>query len=851
MHITTHTLKNGLTVVLEENHKAPVVSYNVLVKVGSIFETDREAGMCHVIEHMLFKGTPRRKVGEIAREVEAAGGDINAYTSFDQTVYYINMASRFGERGLDILADAVINPLFDAEELKRETEVILEEIRRDRDNPMHLTTELLFSTAFKKHNYGRPIIGFEKTVKSFTRKDICDFYEKWYTPHNITLVIVGDFETSDILKKIEKHFGALKGTGVPARKIIQEPTQKRFQLVTRSKNIQTTYFALGFHIPDITHHEVPNIDVFAHILAGVESSRLEQVVKEKKRLVHQIYSYAYTPKDPGLFLIGGVMQTEKTEAALAAIWDEVAKLQHTNITEDELKHAKTNIRSGQTYERETVGGEGSKLAYFLATANSHEFENRYYQMLQDVQADDVRMAALKYITPERCTAILVSPEKEMKHIRPAKIKAACFKHIPKAKKIKEPKRPATLPKETRLSNGIRLLIRENHSLPIVSITAAAMGGIRFENKANNGINTMIARMLTKGTKSRSATELAQEIESIAGRIDGIAGRNSLGVTCEFLSDRIDKGFELFGDVLSSPAFSKSEVAKEKAQQIESIKNQEDSLGTLAMINFQRELFKKHPYGMRILGEPSTIRAMTPQQLRNYYFKIINPKSLVISVVGDVAIDDAVELLEKNLKLPTKHGTLPPRPAQETPPQKIRSVEIKKPGKEQANIVLGFLATRLGTPDHYTMTVLNHILAGQGGRLFVELRDKMSLAYAINSVYQPGADPGYLAIYIGTEPKKVATAITGIKREFEKITSKLVSNDELERAKQYIVGSHELESQRNSALAANYAFNVLYGLGIEETLTFTEKVMRVSREDIHRVAKKYFNLNAYTLSIVKP
>ncbi len=200
-------LPNGLKVVLQENHAAPVVAFQAWVGVGSADEEPGEEGIAHVFEHMLFKGTERRGVGQIAQEIEAAGGDINAWTSFDQTVYHLVLASRYFDTGLDILADAVQRSSFDPVELQRELQVVLQEIKQGEDSPSRVATQLLFSTAYAEHPYRRPVIGHERTVATLTRERLLDFFHRWYVPNNITLVVVGDFDPAVARAKIAAAWG--------------------------------------------------------------------------------------------------------------------------------------------------------------------------------------------------------------------------------------------------------------------------------------------------------------------------------------------------------------------------------------------------------------------------------------------------------------------------------------------------------------------------------------------------------------------------------------------------------------------------------------------------------------------
>ena len=294
--ITKFRLENGLTVILEENHSSPVVAVNVWVKTGSACEEEGEYGLAHVHEHMVFKGTDRRDVGEIARVIESNGGDINAFTSFDETVYFVAIASRFLPTALDVLSDAMENSTFDPDELSKELEVVLEEIRRGEDSPGRNLSEKMFSTAYEVHPYKRPVIGSKESVSSFTRERVLNFYNKWYSPKNMVLVLVGNFNTAETKKKIEETFGKIESRPVPECKIQKEPSQNETRTFVIDKNIQEGYFSIAFHIPSARHDDAPVLDVISNILGGGESSRLYRRVKEDKGLVTNIYAYSFTPR---------------------------------------------------------------------------------------------------------------------------------------------------------------------------------------------------------------------------------------------------------------------------------------------------------------------------------------------------------------------------------------------------------------------------------------------------------------------------------------------------------------------------------------------------------------------------
>jgi len=838
-------LKNGMEVLLEENHAAKVVSLHLLVKVGSVCESKKEAGMCHLIEHMLFKGTPTRKVGEIAREVESLGGEINAFTSFDETVYYINMASRFVTEGLGVLADAVKNPLFDEGELEREKEVVLEEIRRGRDIPQHRIGDLTFQNSFTRHPYGRPIIGFEDTVKKFTRDDVVSFYRRWYVPEKMTLIVVGDFEQKRIRREIVRLFGDMKPSRAPHIDLPTEPKQRDFRSYAEEATINSSYFSMAFHIPSILGEDTPALDLLAHVLGERDSSRLRQEIVEKKGLAEVIYTYPFISKYPGLFIIGGITRPERLEGAISSVWEEISKVVSSPLEDDEITSAKINIRSEEVYERETAGGQAGKYAYFIAVAGDHEFEKRYYESVDRVDKKNVMEVAGRYLVPQNATLTVIVPKgaRGRQGIRPPR---TSFKV---GSKKKAGIRGAS-PDLISFSNGLKVIIAENPTVPIVACVSASLGGLRAEGRSENGISNMVARTITKGAGNMNALQVAKRIESIAGAIDGYSGKSSIGIKAEFLSSYLSEGISLFLDTLLRPSFLEKEVAIERRKVLSEIKNQEDALATLAFTRFLAALFPTHPYGMDPLGKRETVNKIGRSEILDYYRRIFVPDRTVIAVVGDMDKEMVLEMLEERLSSWERRGrAISPSPEKRGNHEIV--VEYKRKGKEQAHIVLGFMGPSIRSKDQYSVAILNHILSGQGGRLFLRLRDEMGLAYAVGSSYFVGIEHGYIAMYIATEPSKVDVAISGMKEILRNLVEKGVSEDEIRRAKNYIVGAYELEKQRNMAVATAHAYNVLYGLGIGEFYNYTRKIMDMERKDILACIEKYIHPSRPVISIVRP
>ncbi len=847
--IQKHTLDNGLTVILKENHSSPLVSFQMWIKVGSADEQDKEAGISHLIEHMLFKGTAKRKVGEIAREVGTAGGDINAFTSYDETVFYLVIPSRYFFPGLDVMADAIQNSSFDPEELKREKEVVLEEVRMRTDQPSTKLNEALFSAAYTVHPYQRPIIGFEKTVQSFDRAKVMEYFCKWYTPDNMSLVVTGDFKSEEAMTAIKKAFlnftSHIKAT--PNRPA--EPPQGEMRSVILPEDVQKTYLEMAFHIPAINHNDLYPLDVLASILGDGESSRLYQKVKSEAGLVNSIDVSSFTPKDPGVLMIGCLLESDKAKPTLTKIFQELYRIQDEPPSSEEIQKAKLKLTSDFLYSQQTIQGEGRQHGYFETVVGDVAFEQTYVERINQVTAQDIIKVAQKYLTPQNATIGLLVPEKETSPITYVEIKDSIAQLEKPSVFAAATASPAT--QRFVLPNGITLIVRENRNLPIVSMQAVFLGGVRFEKKENNGINNFIAEMLTKGTKKRSALDIAKEIESMAGEMSGFSGRNSFGVSCTILSQFFEQGLDLFSDVLINPSFPEEELAKKRADIIAAIEQEKDQPFSFIRKNFDAFFFENHPYGMDALGTKDVVSQLNSQELEEYYGSLARSKNLVITIVGDVKADKAQKMVEALFygfpDLPCAYPIL----SQEPKSVVMRQKEIKQGKKAQAQVMLGFPGVDIKSPDKYSLAVLNAILAGQGGRLFTELRDKQSLAYVVTSFAWEGIDPGYIAFYIGCEPPKVVKAIEGIKKEIQKITEEKVSPKELERAQNHLVGNFSIEHQTNASVAAEMGFNERYGLGNDYSKTYLDKILKVSVKDVQRAAKKYLDLTHYTLLIIKP
>ena len=851
-------LDNGLEVVLEENHAAPVVAFQAWVKIGSADEPPEMAGVAHVFEHMLFKGTKRRGVGQIAREVEGSGGEINAWTSHDETVYHLVLASRFFDAGLDILADTLQNAGFDPAEFDRERHVVLEEIKQGLDDPERQAGQGLFRAAFDQHPYGRPIIGTEATVGRLRREDLVAFFSKCYVASNLTLVVVGDFDADSARQKITRAFSAIPA-GVPAGPRPRQVEQSQLRVIAAARDVKETQLLLGFHTPAINHPDVPALDLLAVALGQGDSSRLNLEVVRNRQLVTNTSAYLFSARDPGLIVVAASLPPGRVDEAARALLDEILRLSREEMAQEELAKARTILESDRVYDKETVQGYARKLGFFTAIAGDVGFEDRYLAILQKLTPADIRRVAAQYLRVSNLTVFVQVPEPrtDKQIARTEKITAS----IKKLAEVAEAKADARFARATAADegdrvvthvfpSGLKLLVMRDASVPIVAVRATWVGGLRYEDERSNGISHMLASLLSRGTKTRSAEQIMHEVEGMAGSISGYSGRNSLGLQAEFLSRYLERGFDLVADCLLNATFSDEELDKERRIVIDDIRAQEDNLGQVTFRLFHSGMWKKHPYRLDPLGTTDSVAGFTRRRLMQHFRRFYAIKNLTLAVVGDVdpsrVIAKVATLFSGASEAGAQRAEVAAEPPSEGPRQVFRFLD-----KEQAHIVLGFPGVTFASPDRFPLEVLAHVLSGQGGRLFSEIREKRALAYRVSAFSLEGTDPGYFAVYVATSPEKVDEAVRAMRQELKAVVETGISPDELERAQRYLIGTHAIGLQRKSAIAAALAFYEAYGQGWRSYRLYGDNIMKVTAADVVRVARKYLDPQREVAAVVEP
>lgn len=845
--VNRYTLKNGIPVFLVENHASPVVSIQIWVRRGSAHETPPLAGISHFIEHALFKGTKKRKVGEIALEIEARGGEINAYTSFEETVYHATLASRYFNEGLDAVSDAVCNPLFDAQEMLREKEVILEEIKRSQDSPGRILSANLWSQCFPNTPYGRPVLGFVKTVSKFSAETLRSYYKKNYHSGTVSVIVVGDIDKKQALTKIAQAMEKM-ATGpkapLPSVKPLPITRATKPRWAAEGRDIQNCLVQIAVPVPPINDPVIPALDIACGALGQGESSRLYQQLVKKSRLAIDAELGLVATGACGLVTLGMLVTSERLYEAIAQARLVVKETLESGLDDQDVERVKTATEADTIFSKETVDGYARRLGYYYCHFGDPEYEKHYLDHFLSIEREEAEQAL--------ANALAQAPILSIVHPLSVQVQK---KSLESSVKLAGPKMKAVSPPAPDVEKiyhpPVRYVVKRINTLPAISLRLLFLGGTREEELPQYGLGNLFRRLWTSGTETLSSLQISQTLEALGASISGFCGRHTFGMQLEFLSKHWKPIQPIFEELLLAPAFAENELEIERELVLREIDAERDSPSNLCYQNFAKTLFGKHPYGRSVLGTRESVESFTQKDLKLFHQNYVHKKHLVVSTVGSLHRDRWIDELQEILGPLRDLGNDPKPLTKVERPKKIETItDVKKP-LYQSHLMIGFLAPSLKDSDRFALRLLSSALSGQGGRLFLELRDKQSLAYTVSPMSSEGPETGYYAIYIGCSPEKVSQAIRGIRIELDKVLSKPLPKRELARAQEYWIGRFELDKQRYSSQAMLFGLDEIYGLGYDHSLKLPQTIKQLTAADLQKTAQKYLDPDHCVISLVHP
>ena len=829
--VERYTLPNGLTVLLRRDNAAPVCSVQVWVKTGSIHEgAHLGAGLSHYLEHMLFKGTERRAGREISATVQAHGGYVNAYTTFDRTVYYIEIPSAHTAVAIDLLADTVLHSTLPAEEVAKEKDVILREIDMCLDDPDQRLGQALFETAYRTHPYRQPVIGHRDVFAATTREDLVAYYRARYVPNNLVLIIAGDFDPAATRAAIAQHFGQAPRARLAPVLVPDEPGQLARRDQHLFEDVQVARAGLGWQIPGLAHPDTPALDLLAMVLGHGDSSILWQEVREKSRLVHTIDAMTWSPGTSGLFYVSYLADPDKRAAAEENILRVVARVAEKSVSAAALAKAVRQAVTSEINLRKTMSGQASRLGAAEVVVGDVNYNRRYFERLFALKPADLRRVAQKYFVPQHLTVVSSNPANSA---TTAQAPATAAPSTPDFEEIKLP-------------NGARLLLQPNHRLPNLHLRLAFAGGPLFEPPRCRGINGLLATMLTKDTTRRTAEEVARAIEEVGGSFHEFSGNNSFGLAAEVLPGDADLALELIADGVLRPAFQPARLEVERESELASLQESKDDVVTVGRKKLREKFFGAHPFAIETSGDEAGLRAITVADLRALHQLLVSGNA-VLAVAGDFTAKKLGPKLRAFL------GKLPAGPA----PRVVAKMKntsgdfIEMQPRQQAVVFQAFPGPGLLAADYFVSEVADELFSGMSSHLFERVREEKSLAYFVRSGRVIGLDTAMFYFFAGTSPQRYAEVIAELDLEIKRVQDGGVTAAELLRCQTRLKAGRTMSLQTNGARAMQAALNAIYGQPVNDARTYPAHIDAVTLGAVQKFARTYFRHDRRTQLVVKP
>lgn len=869
------TLSNGIPVVLQHFDGA-VSSFYWWNQVGSADEQKGEEGFAHFLEHMLFKDanakdTGMASTGQTALAIESLGGDINAYTSFDQTVYHVTCAEQHWEEVISEFSVMAKPQRFLKSDFEREREVIIEELKKNEDSPERQHFQSLFSSTFKKHPYGRPVIGYEKTLRAATVAKLEAFYRRNYVSSRMGLILVGPIAdgTGARVKKLMALMEKFFGSKVFAKK--ESPRfERKFDALDRNEitvakrlfEVQLPSVNFSFRVPELGHPDLAPLDLLAGALAMGESSRLYQSLFNEKSLVTEVSGGLYVPRDPGMFYFNiDVDSAAKLEPALAETFRLIQESTRKEPTREELERVLAHAESDKLYSLQTADGIAGRIGFLKFIVNDLGYDERYLSELRAVTPEQIRAAASRAIDLGRLAGAFLVPKAMESEIDTTMLERVARQAVPaKVVPVSKPASkqggksaaPSVPYEQWTTESGLKVIHRYRPQSHVVSVQVASLGGLRlelgsplFDRDEDWGVSQCLSMTWTKGTPSRNSRQIAATIEGKAASLDGFSGRNTVGLQLTCLARDFGQLSSVFEDVLVNASFPEEEVQHSRRVMEDTLKTMEDHSGQLCSKFFLETLFTSHPYGALSTGSVRSIPTLTQKKLRTYLEQWVRPEKSVLSIVGRVpreTVEAWVAQLDRTWRAQRSAAPVASSVTSIIAPESVlpgpRWVE-KRLGREQVHLLRGGLGSTITADDRHAIRLLHTILGGQSGRLFIELREKQSLAYTVAPMGFEGVEPGYQGVYIACSPDKEKKALEGIEVVLKKLADKGPTASEMERAREYYLGRRVMDMQSDASLTGYYGLELVYGLTPPTEKQVIERLKAIKPRDIQKVCAKYF------------
>jgi zinc protease len=853
-------LPNGLTLLIRRDRTAPAVAIVTWVRAGYFDEADDEVGIAHVLEHMFFKGTPTRGVGTMARETKAHGGSLNAHTIYDHTSYYTVLPASAFVAGLELQYDAYARSLIDADELRRELEVIIEEAKRKRDTPSAVTIETLYALLHDRHRIRRWRIGEADQLRGFTQDQLLAFYRRWYCPDNTILSVVGDVDPAMVLREVAARHGTLPA-GQPSRDrgpLETDRPGRRFR--AWQGDIAHPHLAFGWRVPPQNHPDSAALDLAAMALGTGRASRLYRQVREKQ-LVTSVSAWNYTSDAVGVFTVHAEAPTATLREAARAIWREVRRVVTEGVTDRELHRARRILEARWLRRLESMEGQAQYLASWEADGGLEAGE-AYYDRLMSLGTDTVQAAATRWLDPGQVSVVSYLPT----HAPPlADSPAALFSWLEsplvenpplenprldnpplenpwlEPTPLESPRSASvTVIRDTslfRTTHGVPVLVVPKPDMPLVHLGYFQSGGVTDEAPGQEGIARLTAQLTLKGTARFDARALAEASEELGGGIGVSAGTESLGWSLSVPPAYTTQALALLAEVIQTPVFPDDALDTERTLALAELSRIRDDMYRWPLRLALQSAYGTHPYGRSVLGTEASLPRLTAEDLARFHAEYVLRGNGVFAVVGPVDPASIARIIDRLFDqlhhVPGAGVAEPAWPA-------TTEAAADHRARQQTALALLFPGIGRRDPRRHAAEVLTAIASGLGGRLFETLRDQQSLAYTVQAYPMMRSVGGAFAAYIATSPGREAEAREGLVRELGRLAEQPPTPAEMHRAQQYLIGGRAIAQQSGGTILGELIDTWLFGDGVAERHTVDAALAAVTAAEVAALARDLFH-----------
>ncbi len=835
-------LPNGVTLLVQRRRAAPATALVTYMRAGFLDEPDSLAGASHVLEHMIFKGTPTVGPGEFARQTKALGGALNAYTAYDHTVYYATVPAVNTTPALALQADAVRNATIDPEELRRELGVIIQEAQRKLDTPGAVAGETLHELLYDEHRIRRWRIGTAAALEGFTHADIAGYHASRYVPARTIAVLVGDIDVDAALDTLRAAWGDWTRPDVP----IDAGPVERSAPVLRTRrftgDVAQADIIFGWRGTGPMHPDSPALDLAASLLATGRGSRLNQLVREPG-IASDVGASHYGASDVGVFAVGAELDAARTDQALRAMAASVRALTERAPNQTELDRVRTMMQMQFRRHLERYEGRAIALATAEAEGDVTRIDRREREIL-DVTPDQIREAAAQYLHPERVAAVGYFPASKAVTFNDETLREA-FRgpgRLPASTVMPEPTKAASAPHASRgrVRHGVLhveaghldILVAQHGDVPQVSL-GVWRRRTECEDATTAGLAALAIRSMVRGTTTHDSVQLALAMESLGGSLAARLGADTLGFGATVLPEHVAAAASLLSDVLMHPGFESGAVGVERALLLDDARAVADDAVRFPVQLALGAAFDDNGYGAPVLGTPESLKTIDEADLHAWHRRMLaSGRTTVVAV----SADDPARLADLLLGAFADVAAMGTDDAIAGLSQPVgAATRVERRDRKQSAFTMLFPGPSRGSPDRFAAETWAAIAGGLGGQLFEALRDRRSLAYTVMASSWQRRDAGGLLTYIATAPDRLEEARAAMLEELAIFRAAPPSEADTSRATAMLAGQAQVARQTAGSVVAEIADAWLMGEGLHELDDPGASYTRVMPEDVHRVA----------------